>query len=178
MSVSDMDAIRPSDQPGHDQVAAERIAAILVDHHLMSLATLRADGWPQVTIVNYLADGLALYFLVARDSQKLGNIMRDSRVSIAIGGEAGGVARGLSMAAVVEEVEIATHIEALNRRIQRHARTEPFTPHPPSVDVAVLRATPQVISVIDYTDPSARSRLYTLSQEWRLEALAAEEPRR
>ncbi|KQY29949.1 hypothetical protein ASD21_12525 [Caulobacter sp. Root1455] len=161
------------DTPGHDQDPAERIAAILVDHHLMSLATLRADGWPQVTIVNYLADGLALYFLVARDSQKLANIVRDPRVSIAIGGEADGVARGLSMAAVVDEVPAGKHIEALNRRIQMHAKTEPFTPHPASVDVAVLRATPRVISVIDYHDTSARSRLYTVSQEWRLNPAAA-----
>lgn len=148
---------------------ADQVAAILVDHHLMSLATLRPDGWPQVTIVNYLADGLALYFLVARDSQKLANIRRDPRVSIAIGAEAGGAARGLSMAATVIEVEADHHIEALNRRIWMRTETEPFTPHPASHDVAVLRAAPRYVSLIDYDRPPGRTALYAVATDWRLE---------
>jgi general stress protein 26 len=161
--------------PGHASASSpvEQVAAILVDHHLMSLATLRPDGWPQVTIVNYLADGLALYCLVARDSQKLANIIRDPRVSIAIGAEAGGAAKGLSMAAVVTEVDAGQHVEALNRRIWMRTETEPFTPHPASHDVAVLRATPRFISLIDYDHPPGRAALYAVAQDWRLSPVAS-----
>ena len=57
--------------------ASARVADILVENHLLSVATLREDGWPQVTTANDLADSLAFYFLVARCSQKLANVMRD-----------------------------------------------------------------------------------------------------
>ena len=78
------------------------ILEILDENHVMCVATVRSDGWPHATLVNYLRLGRALYFVVARDSQKFENITRDSRVSIARGGGllANGAGRGLSMAAL------------------------------------------------------------------------------
>ena len=58
---------------------------ILDRYRLMAIATLRADGWPQVTMVSYANEGLLLYFVVSKQSQKYANIQRDSRVSIAVG---------------------------------------------------------------------------------------------
>ena len=61
-----------------------QIIELLDAHRIMTVATNRADGWPQATIVGYANDGLIIYCLVARDSQKFANITRDPRVSIAI----------------------------------------------------------------------------------------------
>jgi nitroimidazol reductase NimA-like FMN-containing flavoprotein (pyridoxamine 5'-phosphate oxidase superfamily) len=36
----------------------------------MTVATNRADGWPQATTVGYVNDGLTLYFLCDPESQK------------------------------------------------------------------------------------------------------------
>src|SRR5436190_8373489 len=60
---------------------------ILDSHRTMAISTLRPDGWPQTTIVGYVNGGLTLYFLIFRSSQKLANIRRDNRISIAVGGE-------------------------------------------------------------------------------------------
>ncbi|HEU0284525.1 MAG TPA: pyridoxamine 5'-phosphate oxidase family protein, partial [Sphingomicrobium sp.] len=59
--------------------------AILDQYRLMTIATLRVDGWPQATMVNYANDGLLLYFVVSKSSQKYANIQRDSRVAITVG---------------------------------------------------------------------------------------------
>src|SRR5665213_882310 len=88
-----------------------KIIALLDENRVMTVATVRPDGWPQATMVGYAHDDLTLYFVVARTSQKLANIERDPRISIALGrlsieiGQAGhdGI-RGLSMAARVSEV--------------------------------------------------------------------------
>ena len=61
-----------------------QIVELLDQHRIMTVATNRADGWPQATVVGYANDGLIIYCLVARDSQKFANITRDPRVSIAI----------------------------------------------------------------------------------------------
>lgn len=61
-----------------------KILALLEEHRIMTLATLRPDGWPQATTVGYASEGLTLYFLCSRDSQKAANIARDNRVSLTI----------------------------------------------------------------------------------------------
>ena len=61
-----------------------QIIQLLDEHRIMSLATLRPDGWPQATTVGYVNDGLTLYFLCGKDSQKARNLMRNDRVSLTI----------------------------------------------------------------------------------------------
>src|SRR5262249_48736796 len=98
-----------------------KILEILSEHRLMSIATLRADGWPQATVVGYANDGLAIYFVAARSSQKVQNIARDPRVSIAIGADKPGAPsiRGLSMAALASEVLDPAEVERLNQLVLR-----------------------------------------------------------
>ena len=67
-----------------DAAMRDRIVGLLDSHPVMTIATLRPDGWPQATVVGYVNQGLALYFLCGLDSQKAANIARDDRVSIAI----------------------------------------------------------------------------------------------
>ena len=59
----------------------EKDAIQIVDsNRIMSIATVRPDGWPQATIVGYANSGFSLYFLIYRTSQKFRNIASDSRV--------------------------------------------------------------------------------------------------
>ena len=86
----------------------------LLDHHrIMTIATNRVDGWPQATIVGYANDGLIVYFLIGRTSQKFANIRRDARVSVAIGNDYSQPLqiKGLSMAGRVSEVRDKDEIE-------------------------------------------------------------------
>lgn len=135
------------------EMHGNRVLGILSENRVMALATLRADGWPQATMVGYVHDGLILYFAIGRGSQKLANLTRDPRVSIAIGhhepDEAG--PRGLSLAATVSEVTDADAVRRLNALIQeRYPEQAVFTP--PGASVAVMKALPVVISLIDPAD--------------------------
>ena len=60
------------------------ILALLDEHRIMTIATLRPDGWPQATTVGYVNEGLILYFLCGLDSQKAKNLARDDRISLTI----------------------------------------------------------------------------------------------
>lgn len=150
-----------------------KVSAILARHHLMSVATLRPDGWPQATLVNYLADGLTLYFLVAQDSQKRANIAADPRVSIAIGGDADGLPEGLSLAGLATPIDDPLWVDALNRKIWGTPEFARFEPHPPGHAVTLLRFTPQWVSLIDYAARPARIQLFAVRQDWRLEPAGA-----
>jgi nitroimidazol reductase NimA-like FMN-containing flavoprotein (pyridoxamine 5'-phosphate oxidase superfamily) len=122
----------------------------------MTLATVRRDGWPQATIVGYVNDGLAVYFLISRTSQKFTNMMRENRVSIAIGGDASenegaGQIQGLSMAAEASEVRDEPYrAQVLAKLRARHPRYFDAAP----LDLlgsALMRALPRIVSVVDFS---------------------------
>lgn len=165
----------PAGPPTPDAQAIQRaIVEILDGNQLMSLATNRSDGWPQATAVNYLRDGRALYFLVARDSQKFENISRDPRVAISIFDVANSTpaVRALSMSARITEVVGAHRIGEINALIQNRSSERRFTPHPSNPSVAVLEARPELVSVVDYSTPPGRQDLVRIVDEWRVERAA------
>ena len=46
-----------------DEAIKSKILTLLDQHRIMTIATVRPDGWPQATTVGYVSDGLDLYFL-------------------------------------------------------------------------------------------------------------------
>ena len=59
-----------------DDAIRQKIQSLLDRHRTMRIATLRPDGWPQVTTVGYANEGFTIYFLCGPDSQKAANIDR------------------------------------------------------------------------------------------------------
>lgn len=45
-----------------DEEIRRKILTLFDQHRIMTIATLRQDGWPQATTVGYGNDGLTLYF--------------------------------------------------------------------------------------------------------------------
>jgi general stress protein 26 len=134
--------------PIHSRAVAA-IVDMLDRERLMTLACNRPDGWPQATTVGYLNEGLNLYFIVARTSQKFANLQVDSRASVAIRSDSGGggAGVGVSMAGRVEEVVDPAVVERLNHLVaERYPAVHVYCP---SADaVAVLHFRPEVISAV------------------------------
>ena len=136
-----------------DQSHRLRIADLLDRHRVMTVATLRPDGWPQATIVGYVNEGLAIYFLVSPQSQKFANITRDPRVSITVGKDTPDPFQitGLSMAARVRNVEAAEErARVFDILVKRYPEYAAF-PREQIEAMAMLRADPTVVSVLDYS---------------------------
>ncbi len=144
-----------------------QIVELLDSHRIMTLATNRPDGWPQATVVGYANDGLAIYCFIGRKSQKFDNIARDSRVSIAIGNDYPQPMQitGLSLAAhatvVEDEAEIDRAMGVLLRRYPEYAAM----PRPEAADIAVLRALPEIVSILDYAKGFAHTDLVNVADE-------------
>jgi nitroimidazol reductase NimA-like FMN-containing flavoprotein (pyridoxamine 5'-phosphate oxidase superfamily) len=138
-----------------DEQIRRKILAILDQHRIMTIATLRPDGWPQATTVGYANDGLTLYFLCGPDSQKAANLARDDRVSLTIDHDTPQVMEitGLSMAAHAQAVaDSAEGEKALRMLMLKYPQQASLPlPMPSPADVRIFRVTPTVISVLDYT---------------------------
>lgn len=126
---------------------------ILDDNRIMSIATLRPDGWPQSTIVGYANDGWRLYFAIYRKSQKLENIRLENRVSVTVGHEphvprdikavyAGCIAR--------EVTDLAEKARAWRLLAERHPNLMDLAPSQKD-EVATMVAECRHVSVLDYS---------------------------
>jgi nitroimidazol reductase NimA-like FMN-containing flavoprotein (pyridoxamine 5'-phosphate oxidase superfamily) len=143
----------------------ERKAVDLLNlHRLMTIATLRADGWPQATMVNYANDGLLLYFIISRRSQKYANIDRDSRVSIVIGHdfEDPSQIKALSIAANASEVrDPAQREHAIKLVLARHPQLAKLG-GPDLNHSAVMRAYCSIVTILDYSKGFGHADLLTV----------------
>jgi nitroimidazol reductase NimA-like FMN-containing flavoprotein (pyridoxamine 5'-phosphate oxidase superfamily) len=146
-----------------DDVIRRKILTLLDQHRIMTIATLRPDGWPQATTVGYVNEGLALYFLCGLESQKAANLARDDRVSLTIDHDAPQVMEitGLSMAGHAQPVlEGAEAEKVLSMLPQKYPEQVNLPGRMPTADqVRIFRVTPIVISVLDYTKGFAHTDL-------------------
>jgi nitroimidazol reductase NimA-like FMN-containing flavoprotein (pyridoxamine 5'-phosphate oxidase superfamily) len=142
-------------------VFKRQIIDLLDEHRIMTIATNRADGWPQATVVSYANDGLIMYCFIGRDSQKYANITRDPRVSIAIANDYRQPLqiKGLSMAARVQFVEDQGEIDHAAEILLRRYPEYKVMPRPDPAAVPMLRITPEVVSILDYSKGFGHSDL-------------------
>jgi nitroimidazol reductase NimA-like FMN-containing flavoprotein (pyridoxamine 5'-phosphate oxidase superfamily) len=151
-----------------DDEIKSKILDLLDQHRIMTIATLRPDGWPQATTVGYANEGLTLYFLCSPDSQKAANLARDDRVSLTIDHDTPNVMdiTGLSMAAHARAVTDLREAEkALRMLMSKYPELGPMplpVPVPSPADVRVFRVNPVVISVLDYSKGFGHTDLITL----------------
>jgi PPOX class probable F420-dependent enzyme len=142
-----------------------KILELLDEHRIMTIATLRPDGWPQATTVGYANEGLTLYFLCGLGSQKAANLARDDRVSLTIDHDTPQVMdiTGLSMAAHARVVaDPAQGEKVLRLLVQKYPQQNNFPLAMPSPkDVRIFSVTPTVISVLDYSKGFGHTDLVT-----------------
>jgi nitroimidazol reductase NimA-like FMN-containing flavoprotein (pyridoxamine 5'-phosphate oxidase superfamily) len=142
----------------------DKAIQILEEHRLMAISTIRADGWPQNTMVGFAHEEILIYFVISRQSQKFANIDRDNRVSLVIGRDFHDPAtiRALSIAARADEVRDAKQRErAIDLLLERHPGLKRL--ERPTIDhSAVMRANPEIITILDYSKGFGHADLLTV----------------
>jgi len=142
----------------------EKAVDILDQNRLMAISTNRPDGWPQCTMVGYANDDILIYFVISRLSQKFANIERDDRVSLVVGRDFHDPAtiKALSIAARASEVRDEKQrrraVQLLLERQPGLGRLEPPSPE----HSAVMRANPEIITILDYSKGFGHADLLTV----------------
>ena len=135
-----------------DEAIRSRILEVLQRQCIMTVATIRPDGYPQATTVNYVHDDLIVYFATAAISQKAGNIKLNNKVSVAIVDHAEDFykLRGLSMSGTAARVEERQRAEEfISRLYRRLPQARRFVPEDPK-ELAVYEIRPVAVALIDY----------------------------
>lgn len=148
-----------------DKATERFIEKELNRHRILTLATVRPDGFPQATIVTFAHDGLTLFIAVDANSQKARNIRRNNKVSLAIGRDQRDWGRitGLSMAAQARILrrrdEIAWAKALLGKRFAQMKEMGEADDYAGWAFIAIV---PLVISVLDYTQGLGHTELVKL----------------
>ena len=143
----------------------QKAVEILNMHRLMAIATLRSDGWPQVTMVGYANEDLLLYFVISRVGQKFANIERDGRVSIVVGRDFEDPAqiKALSIAATASEVRDPQQRErAISLVLARHPALAKL-PRPTAGHSVIMRAYPSIVTILDYSKGFGHADVLTVA---------------
>jgi general stress protein 26 len=141
------------------------ILDLLQAHNILTLATVREDGYPQATTVGYVHEGLTLYIGTFAQAQKVINIRRCPKVSLTIDKDYDywSQIKGLSMGGTAE---IVTDPEAITRAAALFTAKFPqIAALPVPIDpatVVFLKIMPKVISVLDYTKGFGHTDLVSL----------------
>lgn len=134
-----------------DKKMEKFVLEIVKNHNILTLATLRGDGYPQANTVTYANDGLTIYFSTAQDSQKIKNFKNSNKVSLTIDEEYEdwNKIKGLSMAATAE---VLTNPDEIKKAMDIFVKKFPFLANMPASEtpLAVVKVTPQIISVLNY----------------------------
>lgn len=141
----------------------------------MSISTIRPDGWPQTTLVGYANQGIFIYFVVSRQSQKFANMMRDDRISLAVGQDFHNPTNilAISAAAHASEVSDAKQRGELVLLIRGRHPGLKMLASPDFNDAAVIRAHPSIITISDYSKGFGHADVLTVAPGGLTEMTAA-----
>jgi nitroimidazol reductase NimA-like FMN-containing flavoprotein (pyridoxamine 5'-phosphate oxidase superfamily) len=143
----------------------QKAVEILEQNRLMAISTVRPDGSPQATMVGYASEGLLIYFVISRQSQKFANIQKDDRVSLVVGRDFHdpSTIKALSIAAHASEVTDATQRKpAVELLLERHPGLRKLEPPEPSHST-IMRAYPAIVTILDYSKGFGHADMLTVS---------------
>ena len=145
----------------------DKVVEILRDNRLVALATADPDGWPHCTMVGFAHRGTRIYFVIARSSQKMIDLKRDDRVSMAIGRDVidPGSIRALAIKARARAVEDAGERKAAVKLLLEQRPALKQLEEPSDLTSAVMVAVPEEIRLLDYGQGYGHSFLITLDTD-------------
>ena len=137
-----------------DPATERSIETILNRNRVLTLATVRPDGFPQATVVTFAHDALTLFIAVDARSQKVRNIRRNDKVSAAMGSYRSDWSRiaGLSLAGRARLLRRRAEIEWAKALLtKRFPQMKEMGEADDYAGWAFIEIVPLVISVLDYT---------------------------
>lgn len=154
-----------------DAESTALVARILAGASDLTLATLRADGSPHASTVNFVHQGLNLYAAISIDSGKAHDIGHDSRVALTVNlpyinwSAIQGLAIDGRAAFVADRQELIT-VGALLRKKQPAFEKMIADPDVlPWPGMLFLRITPRALALLDYTKGYGHTSYFDLGAD-------------
>lgn len=132
----------------------EFIRDTLQRHEVITLATIRPDGYPRAASVGYVSDGLTLYVLAGAEAEKIADIRRCAKVSLTIqrAYEDWHKIAGLTIAATAQVIGDAAEIaRVLAMFIAKYPTLAELLPTLARDEIVVVRLRPKTVALVENT---------------------------
>lgn len=142
------------------------ILDILATHQMLTLATVRDDGYPQATTVGYGQEGLTLSIGTFPQAQKVANRRRCPQVSRTIDRDYDDWSqiKGLSMGGTADSLTAPADIHRVGALFTAKFPQLAALPVPlDSASIGLIKIIPLVISVLDYTKGFGHTELVAMN---------------
>lgn len=136
-----------------DQASKDFALDVLQQARNVTLATIRADGYPQATTVNFVNEDLVIYIGVDKTSQKVSNVLHCDKVSLTVNADFADWqhVHGLSMGAKAELVTDLAESERIEAVMdKKYPEIGEWVHSDARHSVVFLKISPQVISILNY----------------------------
>lgn len=139
----------------------QNIIATLDAANDLTIATNRADGYPQATTVSFVNDGLRIYFGTWAQSQKARNLARDDRVSVTVNPayKSWEEIKGLSLGGRARRVQSGEEMKRVFELMMRKFPQIAQFVNAPGEELALYRIDAEVVSMLDYTQGFGHTEL-------------------
>lgn len=148
-----------------DQASKDFALDVLNQAKDITLATIRPDGYPQATTVNYVNEGLTIYVGVDKNSQKANNVRHCEKVSLTVNGRYTDWEHlhGLSMGALAEILEDADEIAKVEAAMDKKFPEIGEWAHSDARhSIIFLKISPTVVSLLNYEKGVGHADLETV----------------
>mgnify|MGYP003384532263 CR=1 FL=1 len=148
-----------------DQASREFALDVLNQAKDITLATIRPDGYPQATTVNYVNDGLTIYVGVDKNSQKANNVRHCEKVSLTVNGRYTDWEHlhGLSMGGRAEILDAADEIAKVEAAMDKKFPEIGEWAHSDARhSIVFLKISPTVVSLLNYEKGVGHADLATV----------------
>jgi nitroimidazol reductase NimA-like FMN-containing flavoprotein (pyridoxamine 5'-phosphate oxidase superfamily) len=140
-----------------DSTTLELAAKILGAARELTLATVRADGSPHASTVNFACEDLIIYAAISIDGGKAHDLGRDARVALTVNApyDTWSEIQGMSIdgraAFITEPAELSFASALLLRKLPDYARIIAEPENLPWPGMLFIRITPERLALLDYT---------------------------
>ena len=148
-----------------DQASRDFALDVLNQAKDITLATIRPDGYPQATVVNYVNEGLIIYVGVDKNSQKVSNVLHCEKVSLTVNGKYSDWqhVHSLSMGGHAEILTDLTECQRIEAAMDAKFPDIGEWAHSDQNHLVVfLKITPTVVSLLNYEKGVGHAELETV----------------
>ncbi|MDQ2990475.1 MAG: pyridoxamine 5'-phosphate oxidase family protein [Pseudomonadota bacterium] len=149
----------------------ELATTILARANELTLATVRADGSPHASTVNFAGDGLVLYAAISIDGGKAHDLSGDDRVALTVNApydDWSGI-QGMSIdghaAFVTDPTELSFASALLLQKLPGYERIIAQPHVVPWPGMLFIRITPERLALLDYTKGFGHTELFDLRNQ-------------
>lgn len=149
----------------------ELVTRILAVAKELTLATVRDDGSPHASTVNFASDKLVLYAAISIDGGKAHDLSGDDRVALTVNApyDSWNDIQGLSMeghaAFVTDPTELSFASGLLLRKLPGYARVITAPQVLPWPGMLFIRIIPERLVLLDYTRGFGHSEMFELREQ-------------